>query len=238
VVGEDPKCLTRRQSQRRDLSRLVLVAVLAISNGAAAHESRQLPSWLIFDVRQKMRSSLSSSVKWRSRWSKVSFAAVVFSCCAFLFADNGIRGIYRATASKQTIGALRQHYHALEAAEFRLRGAGLRRSMEWRFEIAAWLKMRGVQIDAGLRDEAVEHGSLLQFIAITSWWSWEDIARYWSSHADHKTTEFLLRAIDQEPNKAPEPTTTSVTRRAFEHSMMLEHDSGARRAPAVVVAHL
>ena len=32
---------TRRQSQRRDLSRLVLT-----------HESRQLPSWLIFDVRQ------------------------------------------------------------------------------------------------------------------------------------------------------------------------------------------
>jgi hypothetical protein len=32
----------------------VLVAVLAISNGATVHESRQLPSWLIFDVRHKM----------------------------------------------------------------------------------------------------------------------------------------------------------------------------------------
>jgi hypothetical protein len=31
----------------------VLVAVPAISNGAAAHESRQLPSWLIFDVRRR-----------------------------------------------------------------------------------------------------------------------------------------------------------------------------------------
>src|SRR5262245_65111891 len=41
---------TRRQSQRRDLSRLVL-----------AHESRQLPSWLIFDVRQKMLMSLRIS---------------------------------------------------------------------------------------------------------------------------------------------------------------------------------
>ena len=44
--------LTSRQSQRRDLSRLVLMAVLAISNGATVHESRQLPSWLIFDVSQ------------------------------------------------------------------------------------------------------------------------------------------------------------------------------------------
>src|SRR5690349_4943432 len=35
------KCLTRRQSQRRDLARLLL-----------AQEPRQLPAWLIFDVRQ------------------------------------------------------------------------------------------------------------------------------------------------------------------------------------------
>src|SRR5688500_3518932 len=41
--AETQKCLTRRQSQRRDLSRLVLVTVLAISNGATVHESRQLP---------------------------------------------------------------------------------------------------------------------------------------------------------------------------------------------------
>jgi hypothetical protein len=46
----------RRQSQRRDLTRLVLVTVLTTSNGAAAHESRPLPSWLIFDVRQTIMS--------------------------------------------------------------------------------------------------------------------------------------------------------------------------------------
>jgi hypothetical protein len=34
----------------------VLVVVLAISNDATAHESRQLPPWLIFDVRQKKMS--------------------------------------------------------------------------------------------------------------------------------------------------------------------------------------
>jgi hypothetical protein len=38
----------------------VLVTVPAISNGAAVHESRQLPSWLIFDVRQKHMESLLS----------------------------------------------------------------------------------------------------------------------------------------------------------------------------------
>src|SRR6266542_3157521 len=45
-LGE--KCLTRRQSQRRDLSRVVL-----------AHASRQLPSWLIFDVSQKMTFTIT-----------------------------------------------------------------------------------------------------------------------------------------------------------------------------------
>ena len=40
------------------------------------------------------------------------------------------------------------------------------------------------------------------------------------------------------PNKAPEPTTTAVTRRAFECALVLERDIRARRAPAVVVAHL
>ena len=54
VQATPKKGLTRRQSQRRDLSRLVLAAVLAILNGAAVHESRQLPSWLIFDVRREM----------------------------------------------------------------------------------------------------------------------------------------------------------------------------------------
>jgi hypothetical protein len=40
----------------------VLVTVLAISNGATAHESRQLPSWLIFDVSPKMRSGFAARV--------------------------------------------------------------------------------------------------------------------------------------------------------------------------------
>jgi hypothetical protein len=34
----------------------VLVAVPAISNGATVHESRQLPSWLIFDVGQIVKT--------------------------------------------------------------------------------------------------------------------------------------------------------------------------------------
>jgi hypothetical protein len=40
------------------------------------------------------------------------------------------------------------------------------------------------------------------------------------------------------PNKAPEPTTTAVTPRAFEWLKVLQRDIRARRAPAMVVAHL
>ena len=42
---------------------------------------------------------------------------------------------------------------------------------------------------------------------------------------------------NEKPNKAPEPTTTAVTPRAF-MSEVFELVTGARGAPAVVVAHL
>ena len=60
---------TRRQSQRRDLSRLVRWNVLSKWNYGSEtmmrHEARQVPSWLIFDVSRRkiaMRSSLENAV--------------------------------------------------------------------------------------------------------------------------------------------------------------------------------
>ena len=46
-----------------------------------------------------------------------------------------------------------------------------------------------------------------------------------------------VRALSKEPNKAPEPTTTAVTPRAFMFGVF-DSVTGARGAPAVVVAHL
>jgi hypothetical protein len=53
----------------------VLVAVPAISNGAAAHESRQLPSWLIFDVRR--RKMKITSQKPLHRFISIMIAALI-----------------------------------------------------------------------------------------------------------------------------------------------------------------
>ena len=50
-LSEKAKRLTRRQSQRRDLSRVVQkwLSKWFLQEG---HASRQVPSWLIFDVSQ------------------------------------------------------------------------------------------------------------------------------------------------------------------------------------------
>src|ERR1044071_4524375 len=97
-VTDDEKCLTRRQSQRRDLSRIVL-----------AHAPRQLPSWLIFDV---------------SRSNPMSKAQSGFLDFVRLVVDGDIDEVSRrlganpalATAQSE-IGATRQ-----SATEFFFRG--------------------------------------------------------------------------------------------------------------------
>ena len=57
--------LTRRQSQRRDLSRVVQ-KWLSKWPRHERHASRQVPSWLIFDVRQNQSEFMESNSKGRA----------------------------------------------------------------------------------------------------------------------------------------------------------------------------
>ena len=62
-LPEEKIRLTRRQSQRRDLSRVVLYGLLKCSRHER-HASRQVPSWLIFDVSQAEPKSRCAA-QWR-----------------------------------------------------------------------------------------------------------------------------------------------------------------------------
>ena len=77
---------TRRQSQRRDRSRLVLSYRSPNRNSSMRilmlHEARPLPSWLIFDVRPRLRERLSCEppevdTRFRTRGAKVASAQSV-----------------------------------------------------------------------------------------------------------------------------------------------------------------
>ena len=55
-----------------------------------------------------------------------------------------------------------------------------------------------------------------------------------------QVSEILAHSMGcaRSPNKAPEPTPTAVTRRAIAFWFLHTRPASARRAPAVVVAHL
>jgi hypothetical protein len=89
----NPRSRTRRQSQRRHPSRLVLT-----------HESRRLPSWLIFDVGQKMnRSQLlrpRTPKQWLICYTVMFWAAVAL---VFFFASGAL---WLAFSVRNFVGAI------------------------------------------------------------------------------------------------------------------------------------
>jgi hypothetical protein len=67
----------------------VLVGVLATSSGAAVHESRQVPAWLIFDVRRKKFSDAQLSEQMDSEEESVGLDATFRRRPAFRSRSSG-----------------------------------------------------------------------------------------------------------------------------------------------------
>ena len=124
----------------------------------------------------------------RGRWLLLGMAFLL----GFVFIPGLIRQGYHLTSNPAEIELLRQRYQMLEATESALPEKEREASGRRRFEIAAWLAMRDISIDDGVRDEGVENAPY--FIALFGYtrWQWEDLFRYWSQPASQRNAQNLL----------------------------------------------
>ena len=104
----------------------------------------------------------------------------------FLFTPSLVRAVYSAATPGSEIDALKQHYRRLDSAESNLPKAQQELSVRRRVAISAWLAMRGLAVDPGLRDEGVEHASFFPRIYGLTRWEWTDMFRYWQSPNNRK----------------------------------------------------
>lgn len=121
------------------------------------------------------------------------FVGVVAALFVFLFAPALVRTAYRRVTPAEEIEALSRRYWLLDAAEAELPSSQKEAFTRRRVAISEWLSMRGVDIDRGLRDEAVEHAAFVLRLYGMTRWEWSDMLHYWRSHNDLKNPE-LLRA--------------------------------------------
>ena len=112
------------------------------------------------------------------KWTVVAGAMFIV---LFLFGPSVVRVACRAATKESDIDALKKRYWTLAATD-----------SPRRFAVSAWLKARGVSVDPGIRDEAIEHASLPVAIFGVTRWQWQDLFLYWSRPAAERTPEALL----------------------------------------------
>ena len=113
----------------------------------------------------------------------------------FLFTPGLLRAVYSAVTPDSEIDALRQHYRRLDSAESNLPKAQQELSVRRRVAISAWLAMRGVAVDPGIRDEGVEHASFFPRVYGMTRWEWTDMFRYWQSPTNRKNPTELTKEL-------------------------------------------
>lgn len=131
----------------------------------------------------------------RKRVLRRALLGALLLILSFLFGPAAIRTAYAFTTNSSEITALKERYRALDSTEHLLPAAQQQASARRRFQIANWLAMRGIVIDAGMRDEAVEHAAFpIALFGITRW-AWSDIFGYWSVPSSQRTPQHLLSDV-------------------------------------------
>ena len=118
-----------------------------------------------------------------------------FFVAAFFLGPAAIRASYARGTSTAEVDLLKQRYRALDTAESGLPKPQRLASARRRFEISRWLEMRGVAIDAGIRDEGIEHAPFPIAVFGMTRWAWEDIGRYWAISRTERTPQYLLSDV-------------------------------------------
>ena len=201
------------------------------------HAARQLPSWLIFDVRRKASSCASIP----SAPPRDGFA-LGLSIAAPVDPKKGV--IWQATLQMKLPIKSPSRRHRTTAA-IKSCKALAHFSKKWE-TFSALCASKRIALDAGLRSLHPARESQLLIPDRTSKMAAP------RSHKDDEPVPPLprleslftsaLSSPQSPPNKAPEPTSTSVTLRAFvgssEMKLWTDVRFAARSAPAVAVAHL
>ncbi len=217
-----PKWLTRRQSQRRHPSRLLL-----------AQESRRLPSWLIFDVRQKMATARQllgelgeKLVTRHSRCPKCKRAGTLkrlptnFRCADVICDFCG----YLAQVKASTVEDPTRIPDQVLAAAWAPQKARMRSGIYFPLFLVLYAGPRNFRIlylPADLQEPSmfIKRAPLSATARRAGWQGF--------NYSFRRRKHLFAEIFSRKPNKTPEPTPGSVTPRA-----------DARVAPAPVVAHL